>query len=220
MLRLIDWVYGFITKNPLIFWACMLTNAVGVVWGGLIWYGPMLMAAPLWAWPFIPDCPEAALWATVAFLLLRYGRDKGWFTAFAAFSCVKYGIWTLMFWAKHWSVAGFSDPEFLLELMLFVSHVGLTAEGVLLATRIGPLSIPPRLGVIGWFALSVYVDYQLGYHPPLTYAVPMAYVFWVATALTTLIGATLLLLPATATQRSSEKCDKPPPSTFIRWRGQ
>ncbi|MBX0330120.1 DUF1405 domain-containing protein [Oscillochloris sp. ZM17-4] len=198
MLRLIDWVYGLITKSPLIFWACMAANALGVVWGGVVWYGPQMLASPLWAWPFIPDCPEAALWATVAFLLLRYGRARGWFTAFAAFGCIKYGIWTLMFWAKHWSVAGFGDPELPLELMLFVSHMGLTAEGVLLATRIGPLALPLRLGVIGWFALSIFVDYGLGFFPPLTYAVPEAYVFWVATALTTLLGAALLLMPTPA----------------------
>ncbi len=104
----------------------------------------------------------------------------------------------MLFWLKHWSVAGFADPEFPMELMLFVSHMGLTAEGVLLATRIGPLATPLRLGVIGWFALSIFVDYGLGYHPPLTYAVPEAYIFWVATALTTLLGVALLLLPAGA----------------------
>ncbi|NTW00572.1 MAG: DUF1405 domain-containing protein [Oscillochloris sp.] len=195
MVRLINWIYDFIIKNPFIFWTCMATNAVGVIWGGVVWYGPMLLDSPLWTWPFIPDCPEAALWATVAFVLLRYGRDRGWFTAFAAFSCIKYGIWTMLFWLKHWSVVGLSDPEFPLELMLFVSHMGLTAEGILLATRIGRLAIPPRLGIISWFALSIVVDYGLGYFPPLTPAVPEVYVFWVATGLTTLLGTTLLLLP-------------------------
>jgi uncharacterized membrane protein YpjA len=201
MLRLIDWAYGFITKNPLIFWACMAANAVGVVWGGVVWYGPMMAESPVWAWPFIPDCPEAALWATVAFLLLRYGRGRGWFTAFAAFSCIKYGLWTLLFWAKHWSLAGAADAEFPLELLLFVSHMGLTAEGVLLARRIGPLGMPARLGVIGWFALSIAVDYGLGFHPPLTYAVPVSYALWAAIGLTAGLGAALLLLPRGAAGR-------------------
>jgi uncharacterized membrane protein YpjA len=202
MLRLINWVYNFITRNALVFWLCMVINVVGVIWGGVIWYGPMLLESPLWAWPFIPDCPEAALWATLAFLLLRYGRGQGWFTAFAAFSSIKYGIWTMLFWSKHWSVAGFSDPEFAMELMLFVSHLGLTCEGVLLATRIGPLTTPARLGVIGWFVLSIFIDYGLGYHPPLTYAVPTVYAFGVATGLTTLLAAALLLLPNAAVQEA------------------
>ena len=193
MLRLIDWVLSLILKNSLIFWAAMAANLVGVVWGGWVWYGPQLAAAPPWAWPFIPDCPAAALYATIAFLGLRYGRRWGWFNAFAAFACIKYGLWTVAFWLRHWSEAGFVGGYWPMELMLFVAHIGLTCEGVLLATRIGPIGLPARLAVIGWFALSIAVDYGLGYHPPLTYAVPVSFVFWVATILTTALGAALLL---------------------------
>jgi len=86
--RWIDWIYVFITGNAVIFWACMVINMIGVVWGGIVWYGPMLVSSPAWAWIFIPDCPAAALYATVAFVLLRYQRPVPWFTAFAAFACV------------------------------------------------------------------------------------------------------------------------------------
>ncbi|PDW00344.1 DUF1405 domain-containing protein [Candidatus Chloroploca asiatica] len=192
-LRLLHWILDLILRQPLLFWSAMGANLIGVVWGGWIWYGPQLAAAPWWAWLFIPDCPAAALWATIAFLGLRYGRDWGWFNAFAAFACIKYGLWTLAFWLRHWSVVGTFEP---LEIMLFVSHMGLTAEGVLLALHIGSLSLPVRLSIIGWFALSIWVDYGLGHHPPLTYAVPVAFVFWVATGLTALLGLALLLLPA------------------------
>ncbi len=195
MLRLIDWLYNLILKNPPLFWACMAANAVGVVWGGWVWYGPMLAASPAWAWPFIPDCPQAALWATVAFLGLYYGRSWGWFNAFAAFACIKYGLWTVAFWLRHWAGAGFVDGYWPLEAMLFVAHIGLTCEGVLLATRIGPLGLPARLAVIGWYALSIFVDYGLGFHPPLTYAVSQGFVLWLAIILTTALGAALLLLP-------------------------
>ncbi|HMQ31726.1 MAG TPA: DUF1405 domain-containing protein [Chloroflexaceae bacterium] len=198
MLRLIDRVYELILKSPPIFWACMFANAVGVVWGGWVWYGPQLAASPLWAWPFIPDCPAAALYATVAFLGLRYGRGWGWFNAFAAFACVKYGLWTVAFWLRHWAEAGFVGGYWPMEAMLFVAHIGLTCEGVLLATRVGPLGLPERLGVIAWFALSVFVDYGLGFHPPLTYAVSEGFVFWLAATLTIALGAALLLLPGRA----------------------
>lgn len=193
MVRLIDWVYNLVLRGPLTFWACMAANLVGVVWGGWFWYGPQLAAAPAWAWLFIPDCPAAALYATIAFVSLRYGRAQGWFTAFAAFACVKYGLWTIAFWLRHWSEAGFVPGYWPLEVMLFVAHVGLTCEGVLLASRIGPLGLPARLAVVGWFALSIAVDYGLGHHPPLTYAVPTAFALWVAVALTGAIGAALLL---------------------------
>jgi uncharacterized membrane protein YpjA len=206
MLRLIDWVLNLILKNPLIFWACMAANAVGVVWGGWVWYGPQLALSPLWAWPFIPDCPLAALWATIAFFGLRYGRRWGWFNAFAAFACIKYGVWTVAFWLRHWADAGFVPGYWPMEAMLFVAHIGLTCEGILLATRIGPLSLPKRLAVVAWYALSVCVDYfvQLPntppFHPPLTYAVPEAYALGVAAALTAALGVALVALPATLTR--------------------
>lgn len=195
MRRLIDWTLEFILRNPLVFWACMAANAVGVVWGGWVWYGPQLAAAPPWAWLFIPDCPEAALWATIAFLGLHYGRRWGWFNGFAAFACVKYGLWTLAFWARHWSAVGIVPEAFPMEAMLFVAHIGLTCEGLLLATRIGPLNLPVRAAIIGWYALSIVVDYGFDFHPPLGYAVPETYVLAVAVALTALCGAALLLLP-------------------------
>lgn len=204
MLRLIDWVLNLILKNPLIFWACMAANAVGVVWGGWVWYGPQLAASPAWAWPFIPDCPQAALLATVAFLGLYYGRRWGWFNAFAAFACVKYGLWTLAFWLRHWSEAGLVPGYWPMEAMLFVAHIGLTCEGILLATRVGPLALPPRLAIVGWYALSIVVDYFVPhmppFHPPATWAVPVSFMLWVAIVLTAALGAALLLLPALRTR--------------------
>jgi uncharacterized membrane protein YpjA len=195
MLGLLDWTLRFILRYPLIFWACMAANVVGVVWGGWIWYGPQLAAAPLWAWLFIPDCPAAALYATLALLGLYYGRNWGWFNAFSAFACIKYGLWTLAFWLRHWAAVGFVDGYWPMELMLFVAHIGLTCEGLLLATRIGRLGLPVRLAVLGWFVLSIFVDYGLGHHPPLTYAVPVGYVLTVAVVLTMVLGLALLLLP-------------------------
>mgnify|MGYP005840751869 CR=1 FL=1 len=204
MRQLLERVLDVILRNPLIFWSCMAANAVGVLWGGWVWYGPQLATAPLWAWPFIPDCPLAALLATAAFLGLRSGRRWGWFTAFTAFACLKYGLWTLAFWLRHWSEAGFVPGYWPLEAMLFVAHIGLTCEGLLLATRIGPLGLPARLLVIGWYALSIGVDYGLGHHPPLTYAVPLSYALWTAILLTTGLAIALLRLPARSPRRASQ----------------
>lgn len=181
----IDWIYAFITGHPFIFWTCMALNLFGVVWGGIVWYGPMLVSSPPWAWIFIPDCPAAALYATIAFILIRYGRAVPWFTAFAAFACIKYGLWTLAFWSRHWLGAGVIEP---LELMLFVSHIGLTCEGILLATRIGPLGMGARAAVAAFFSLSIFVDYGLGFHPPLTWVVTPSFAMWTAVLLTSVLG--------------------------------
>jgi len=111
--------------------------------------------------------------------------------------CVKYGLWTLAFWLRHWSEAGFVPGYWPLEVMLFVAHIGLTCEGLLLATRIAPLGLPARLGIVAWYVLSLLVDYALGHHPPLSYAVPVSYAFWTAALLTVALGSALvfLLLP-------------------------
>lgn len=201
MLRLLEGVLNLILRNPLIFWACMVANLVGVVWGGWIWYGPQLAAAPPWAWLFIPDCPLAAFWATIAFLGLRYGQRWGWFTAFAAFACIKYGLWTVAFWLRHWAAVGFVEGFWPLEVMLFISHIGLTSEGLLLALRIGPLGLPTRLAIIGWYAFSIFVDYALGHHPPLTAAVPVSFTLTMAVLLTGLLAGALLALPDRTTGR-------------------
>ena len=77
-------------------------------------------------------------------------------------------------------------------------------------TRIGTLSLPARLSIIGWYALSIFVDYGLGHHPPLTAVVPVTYVFWVAIALTTTIGALLLWLPYDLASYNAEETPTKP----------
>lgn len=74
--------------------------------------------------------------------------------------------------------------------------MGLLAEGLLFVPRIGALSLSKRMWVIAWFALSVFVDYGLGYHPPLGgTVVTRPFVFVVAAGLTILLSVALLALP-------------------------
>ncbi|MCU0491076.1 MAG: DUF1405 domain-containing protein [Chloroflexaceae bacterium] len=215
MIRLLNWILNLILNNPLIFWACMVANLLGVVIGGVWWYGPMLVAAPLWALPFIPDCPEAALLATISFFDLRASRRAGrdlsagwhWFNALAAFACIKYGLWTLVFWLGYWAQGGLVEP---VGMLMFVTHIGLLAEGLLLVPQLGPLSLPLRASVVGWFALSIFVDYGLRawaiqhygfpFHPPTPDSM-VSLMFWMATLLTVALGAALLLWRAAGSGR-------------------
>lgn len=193
MIKLLRWTLDLILRNPLIFWACVITNLVGAVYGTFWWYGPMLAQSPLWAYPFIPDCPLAAAGGTVVVLALRAGKRWPFVYALVSFACIKYGFWTLAFWTRHWVGSGEILP---IQVMLFVSHMGLIAEGVLFALRIGALSLPKRWWVSAWFALSVYVDYGLGYHPPLGgTVVTRDFAFAVAALLTFVLSAGLLALP-------------------------
>ena len=203
MIRLLRWTLDLILRQPLIFWTCVVVNLIGAVYGTFWWYGSSLAAAPVWAYPFIPDCPLAAFGGTVVLLALRAGKRWPFLYALVAFACIKYGIWTLVFWMRHWMITGEILP---IQLMLFVSHIGLLVEGLLFVPRIGPLAFAKRWAVIGWFALSVFVDYGLGYHPPLgSTAVTPNFIFWLAATLTLIVGAGLLALP----QREARATPRP-----------
>jgi uncharacterized membrane protein YpjA len=197
MIRLLRAILDFILKYPLLFWGGMVANMLGAVIGGVVWYGPQLAAAPIWAYPFIPDCPLAAFVATIALIAIRSGRRWPLFNGLVAFGCMKYGLWTLAFWSRHWFAGGEIEP---ISVGLFVTHMGLFSEGLLIALYAMPLNLPRRMAVIGWYVLSIFVDYALGFHPPLTEFVPVDYVFWVATGLTTVLGVALLALPSTNAQ--------------------
>lgn len=192
MERLLQRVLDTIVRTPLLLWGCVVANLVGVGFGLIVWYGPMLLKSPAWAFPFIPDCPLAALLGTVALLGVWANRRWTLFYALTAFACMKYGAWTLGFWLHYWSETAYFSP---LSLLMFVTHIGLSIEGLLFVVHIRPLSLPGRLFIVAWFALSVYVDYGLGYSPPLGGHVPVAFAFWLALGLTALLGLGLLMLP-------------------------
>lgn len=193
--RIMDFIMGV----PMIFWACMIGDLLGFVVGGVIWYGPQLMRAPWWAWPFIPDCPLAALLGMIAYLRLRANQPADWFTALASVSCIKYGIWTVLFWTTKWLATGEYLP---LEIGLVIVHLGLMAQGLLLWPALMQVAVPIRLIGVAWLALSVIVDYGWKHHPGLVYPVtPLQAGTWAA-VLTVLLGIAMTLLrytPATLT---------------------
>jgi uncharacterized membrane protein YpjA len=201
MERLLRWTLATIMHWPLIFWGCVAINLIGAVLGAIFWYGAMLLNAPLWAIPFIPDCPLAALLGSITLIGFRWRRNWSWFTAFTAFACIKYGLWTMLFWLRQWIGSG--EITFI-GLVLFVSHIGLFIEGLLFVPHIGEPSLLKRLGIIGWFLLSIYVDYGLGYDPGMASDVPLVFAFRVALILTLVIGTGLLLMPYTEKSLASQ----------------
>lgn len=184
-------LFSIITGIPLIFWTCVFFDVLGFVIGTAIWYGPQLQRAPFWAWLFIPDCPLAALLAIIAYLRLRYGYAPDWFTALASVSCIKYGIWTVIFWGTKWATTGEYLP---IEIGLVVVHLALMFQGVLLWPALMTVPVPMRLMAVAWLALSVYVDYGHGFHPALDPSItPMQAGSWAA-GLTVLLGIAMALL--------------------------
>ncbi|NJK81078.1 MAG: DUF1405 domain-containing protein [Chloroflexaceae bacterium] len=181
-----------VLRNALLFWAILIANLLGVVGGFIFWYGPMLMVVPLWTYPFVPDCPLAALLFSIAFVGLKYRQRWHWFYALTAFACIKYGLWTVAYWTQDWTHGGAVDP---VSVAMFVTHVGLFIEGLLLLPLVVPVGVVGRGAVLGWYALSVFVDYALRYHPPLGPFVEPSFALGLAATLTTVLGLGLLLLP-------------------------
>lgn len=184
-------LFNIVTGISLIFWVCIFFDVLGFVIGTVIWYGPQLQSAPWWAWLFIPDCPLAAVFAVIAYMRLRYGVAPDWFTALASLACVKYGIWTVIFWGTKWATTGEYLP---LEIGLVVVHLALLLQGVLLWPALVTVPVPVRLIAVAWLALSVYVDYGYGFYPALDLSItPMQAGSWAA-GLTVLLGITMALL--------------------------
>lgn len=190
--RLAHTAMATVLRHPVLFWTCIAANLFGAVFGGLYWYGPMLRAAPFWAIPFIPDCPLAAFGACGVLLGLWANQRWPFLNALVAVACLKYGLWTVAFWVREWSGSGAVYP---IEVLLFVAHLGLFVEGLVFVAFIHPLTLPGRLAVIGWFVLSIVVDYGLGFHPPLGRTVTPAFAGSIAAGLTAVLGLGLLLLP-------------------------
>jgi uncharacterized membrane protein YpjA len=199
-------------RSPAVAWGAFLACAFAFVFGTAGWYGRFFgeVQAPLWAYPFIPDCPLAALLFGVAVLLMHLGRRSNLLNQLAAVFCVKYGVWTITFWALYWALTGdvelsslFSGP------VMFVTHFGLTIMGLLLLRYVQP-NVRDSALVLAWFVLSDLVDYApiaagrlggYGYYPPLpwingdpTALVPAMMVN--AVVMTWLVGGGMLLRAA------------------------
>jgi uncharacterized membrane protein YpjA len=171
------WSDNVIASRPLVWLAfagCMFAFVIGTVG----WYGGFFIEvnAPLWSYPFIPDCPLAAGLFGVALLLMHYKRSSNLLNQIAAVFCIKYGVWTMTFWALYWARTGdiemsslFSGP------VMFVTHLGLFIMGLLLLQYVRP-SVRDSLITLGWFVASDLIDYLpiaagrwggYGYYPPL-----------------------------------------------------
>jgi uncharacterized membrane protein YpjA len=199
-------------RSPAVAWGAFLACAFAFVFGTAGWYGRFFgeVQAPLWAYPFIPDCPLAALLFGAAVLLMHLGRRSNLLNQLAAVFCVKYGVWTMTFWALYWAITGdvelsslFSGP------VMFITHLGLTIMGLLLLQYVQP-SVRDSALVLAWFVLSDLVDYApiaagrlggYGYYPPLpwingdpTALVPAMMVN--AVVMTWLVGGGMLLRAA------------------------
>ncbi|MEM3030861.1 MAG: DUF1405 domain-containing protein [Candidatus Micrarchaeia archaeon] len=154
--------------HEILFWLVFVANLAGAGWGFIYFYGDQLAATPFWLWPFVPDCPLYALLFAIGMLVARTMRGvlADFFLFFTFAGSLKYGFWTV-FVLTAFAPWYFAPQTAVMYAVLFVSHVGLFGEALLLLPglfRVRAWFLP---AVLGWFLLHDYSDYFLNTHPPL-----------------------------------------------------
>jgi len=192
-----DWV----VHTPLLAYGLALANLLGFFIGTVFWYGDFFSTfkPPLWAYPFIPDCPLAAGVFAVALILLHRGKSNNLINQLAAVFNIKYGAWTMTFWLLYWSRTG--DYNFV-SLLMFVTHLGLTIEGLLILQYLHKPSLRDTLITLLWFVASDIVDYApiapgrdgYGWYPPLPLGIELVPIMLVhAVSMTWLLNGLMLV---------------------------
>jgi uncharacterized membrane protein YpjA len=156
-----------------------------------------------------------ALWAvSLAVCAVFFRRTPAWLLAIIAFGQIKYGIWTITAWSLFWrnTSAALGSPLITADSVLMtVTHVGLAAQGALLLTYFRP-DLVAVAASFGWFAVSDFIDYGLGYFPavPEEY-IPPAAMQW--STVTVTIGLSILFLWWALYARSSHGLKVEPASS-------
>ncbi|KKM10528.1 hypothetical protein SY88_12615 [Clostridiales bacterium PH28_bin88] len=178
--------------NPFQKWflaGLVIVNALGSVWG-YIWYRNQFAATPWQVWPFVPDSPLSSTLMTMALFTLLVGRRNVLFQLLAFTAVIKYGLWAVVLITDFWLAGG---QQAVTEWMLWLSHLGMAAEGYLFLRHL-PVRAWHVALVGGWMAFNDYVDYAWGLHPYLFTGDQLLLALVSAVALTAFISTTITLL--------------------------
>jgi uncharacterized membrane protein YpjA len=142
--------------------ALILLNVCAFIYG-LYYYTEQLNNTPVLLWLFTIDCPLYSILLAVVFCLAVLKRSSSTLNFVAATGAMKYGVWT-MFVLLFYGDFFFASPFYLQSAFLFVGHLGLFLEGVLL---IGTTNIDLKVFsmCIVWFLINDWLDYGVGIHP-------------------------------------------------------
>ena len=144
-------------------WPIVLVTLLGTLFGFWFYAGQradlaiegQLGAAPLAAWPLIPDSPVATLFIALSFAAWRLDFDAEWIHALAFFGCIKLGLWT------PYVQLGLNGPEGIalwLYVFLIVSHLAMAVEAFVIH-RYAAFSVGSIALALAWYGLNDVVDY-------------------------------------------------------------
>jgi uncharacterized membrane protein YpjA len=147
-------------------WPIAIVNLVGTLFG--FWYyagRPMdavppllegqLGAAPVAAYPLIPDSPVATMFIGLSLVAWRLEWDADWLHMLGFFGCIKLGLWTPYIQLV---VNGPAGIPLWLYWFLIASHLAMAAEAFLIH-RYATFSVPAVAVAAGWYVFNDVVDY-------------------------------------------------------------
>lgn len=146
--------------NPFMLKVLLVINILGSLYG-YYWYGDQLANTPLIYWIFTPDSPLASTYFAIALYYMLKKKEVSFLYFLSFATLIKYGLWAVFVNTHYWFASG---QIHWLEVMLWVSHLGMAVEGFIYL-----LLFPPGrsswAGVVLWLAISDYVDYSWDLHP-------------------------------------------------------
>ena len=150
-----DWLFAL----------ALLANLLGFYWGVTQFYGAQLAIAPVALWPFVPDCPIAALLLFLAMGLVWVGRKNDVVSTLAITVAITYGLWTMGVLTAY---SGYYNTYngWALSAVLWLAHLAMVVEALLLAreTRFTYLGLTLA---IAYLLANYGSDYLLGTAPPI-----------------------------------------------------
>jgi len=189
---LTDRVRAFLSY-PLVEWGLVIVNVVGFLVGAIYWYGPQMRLIAPWLWPWLVDSPLSVLGFAVALPWIRR-RPRDWWARLIAtwsvISNVKYGLWTVLFWALWWWGPGTFTLE---SVTMTFTHSVMVLMGLSLLLFYRP-AVAHVVVAGAWFALNDYLDYWGGIAPTVPPGVDLRLLQWEQVAVTTFLVVWLLTL--------------------------
>lgn len=153
----VDLAYG----HKLILALVIIINVIGSLFG-LYYYWDQLMMTPWYYWLFVPDCPLYSFFMIFALIFIAMGKRFDTFNVITTVGLAMYGAWTMLT-LIYFREVFFAPENALMSVGLWVSHLGLALESVLLLPYIKKASIMPWALAGIWFLAQDYFDYFVGF---------------------------------------------------------
>lgn len=166
----------------------IIINILGSAYG-YYWYRGQLAANPFYFWPVIADSPVSTTLFALALILALLGWRIPVLRALAVTCCIKYGIWAVALIGHYWY---YHQQINFIELMLFLSHIGMVLQGWLFMRK---LYVSLGTAVLSglWLFFNDAMDYLLGLHPHLFAPEQLTFATLGAVALSVILTWALVL---------------------------